>query len=502
MSIHVVYLSYYNESAHYDFEMLESFLGSYENRSAGIEHSLTIIAKNWTDKDQYENLCKRAKQVGARVIDLPDDGWDFGAYFGAANILEDEYLFFIGSSSFICSDNWLSLSYGAFESDESVQLVGPMGSWGDLKKERFPNYHIRTCCFMIKRELFLEFASAHKFPVTKEDTYELEHGENSLTKFVLNKGYKAVVVNSDGQMFLPELWPFSSTYRAPWGMKSLLIDVHGVFYYDQVDNDKRFLERAAWGWSLKDTQIKIFVAHHKPAILLESDVFQPIFNGSNTFKTSEYGLRDNFGINIAEKNERYRQLTGHYFLWKNILPYIENEYIGFFHYNKFLDFNISLEDAPPFAKVNLDQFTKMCADYSEENIMKCVQGFDVVLPRKSARKKDQTQNSDLVLNIISENCPEYTESAKKVLSSDEFYAHLIFVMKRELVCEYMQWLFPLLESAEQKLDVNSYDIVDIAENSFNIWLTHNIEAKALKVFETTSVQVDGMLKQQAAPTLF
>jgi len=184
------------------------------------------------------------------------------------------------------------------------------------------------------------------------------------------------------------------------------------------------------------------------------------------------------------------------------LPYIENEYIGFCDYNRFLDFNISLEDKGSFISTNLEQFAKMCANYSEENIMKCVQSFDVVLPQKSARKPESMQSSDLLIDIIAENYPEYSAATKKVLSSDEIYAHLVFVMKRELVCEYMEWIFPILEAVEQKINVNSCDLVDIAEISFNIWLTHNIEAKNLKVSETTSVLVDGMLKQQTAPSLF
>lgn len=57
---------------------------------------------------------------------------------------------------------------------------------------------------MVTREIFLEYASKQKFPETKADTWELEHGPNSFTWFVLKRGYDAVVVNSDGEVFAPE----------------------------------------------------------------------------------------------------------------------------------------------------------------------------------------------------------------------------------------------------------------------------------------------------------
>jgi len=501
MTINVVYLSYFSSSPQYGLEALENFLESYKNKEAGIEHSLTILAKNWTDKISYEKLCNLAEECGARVIDLPDDGWDFGAYFRAAKILNDDYLFFIGTACIIYADNWLLNSYNAFKNDESVQLVGAMGSYGyikDVEAEVFPNFHIRTCAFMMKRELFLEYVSTQKFPETKEDTYQIEHGENSLTKFVLNKGYDAVVVNCDGEVFSAPSWVFSETYRSPGKMKSIIVDKHSYFYYTSDDTIRGLLERAAWGWNLMDTKIKIFVSYHKLAPRLESEVFQPIFNGADEAKNNIFALKDNIGINISEKNHSYHELTGHYWIWKNILPYINTLYIGFSQYHRFLDFNLSLDNSTLFSRVQIEEFTEMCAKYSEENIMKCVQDFDVVLPQKGALQSSVAEtflqifsqkDLDLISEIIEENYPQYSKVIKKVLSEKSLYTNLVFIMKRELLSEYMEWLFNILPSLETKI---SCKISDVAEILFNIWLNHNIEVKQLRIKETSSIFIEGI----------
>ena len=50
---------------------------------------------------------------------------------------------------------------------------------------------------------------------------------------------------------------------------------------------------------------------------------------------SEKFQRDNFGENISEKNPFYGEYTFHYWLWKNELDNLKEEWIGFCQYRKF-----------------------------------------------------------------------------------------------------------------------------------------------------------------------
>lgn len=505
MTVDVVYLAYYNKEIKYDIKIVKRFLDSYKALPAGKEHSLVVIAKNWTDKKAYEELQILVKSHGGRIIDLPDDGYDFGAYFRVSKMLKSEYVLFLGSSIEIAFKDWLLKLYRAFESDESFQLVGAMGSWGDSKRETFPNYHVRTCSFMIKRELFLEYASTQTFPTTKEDTYEMEHGKTSLTNFIFNKGFNAVIVNCDGNIFMPDEWAFSQTFRSPhW--KSLFADKQSLFYLTLDEQNRASAEIAVWGQNLKDTKTKIFTSFHKIAPILVSEVFQPIFSGIIDFKMELRVLRDGTLQNIADKNGYYGELTKHYWVWKNYLSQTSSEYIGFCHYKRYLDFNLTEGINNPFETKFILDFNSIFDKYTDEAIYEKIKNYDAVVPKKyiggksiydlyldSSPKKD----IDLALGILQQLYPEYVPSAQKVLSGNELYACLVFVMKKELVNEYMSWMFNILFALEEKTtwekDLDEYGIkipVNIAEVFFNIWLAHNIETKNLQTLETTSILVD------------
>ena len=59
----------------------------------------------------------------------------------------------------------------------------------------------------------------------------------------------------------------------------------------------------------------------------------PVGLGEKHF--SKDWLTDKSGINISEKNKYYGEYTFHYWLWKNYLEKMDNEWIGFCQYRKF-----------------------------------------------------------------------------------------------------------------------------------------------------------------------
>ncbi|MDD3419001.1 MAG: hypothetical protein PHE78_00205 [Candidatus Gastranaerophilales bacterium] len=285
--IEVVYLS---RGSDYGLSAFLEFLDAYKKYSAGVEHKLTVIAKGWENKkEEYERLTFLSKENGINIFDLSDDGLDLGAYIRFAKISESDNLFFFSTSTVINANNWLLFFYNVIKNKHRNKylLLGPNGSWESpaennmlllknilfkkisiLKKLRriiklllnptnivyfkssylnFPNYHIRTNCFLVDRKIFLKYAESIKFPSSKADTYAMEHGNKSLTKWFLNKGYNVGVINSDGELFPPEKWDKSGTFRTPDGCKSITQDKHSKIYYNATLLQKRTLEKAAWG---------------------------------------------------------------------------------------------------------------------------------------------------------------------------------------------------------------------------------------------------------------
>lgn len=518
--IDVVYLAYSNEQIGYGIEIVEKFLNTYKSHSAGIEHNLVFIAKNWTNKVLYDKLCDLAKENNIKIIDLPDDGLDFGAYFRVSKILQSEYVFFLGSNTEIISDNWLLYSYKAFENDKAVQLVGPMGSWDKGLLGLFPNYHIRTCFFMINRKIFLEYAATQKFPQTKDDTWKLEHGEQSLTKFIFDKGYKAVVVNSDGEIFTRENWISSKTYTSPDECKSMMMDKWSKRYYSVSEEEKIVLEALVWGKNLTkypknlvnnfSEKINIFTPYVDIKQVFTTNVFHPLFLLGETIKLDTEAFQDNTGINIANKNKTHGELTGYYWIWKNYLATTNVEYIGFCQFQRFLDFNISNVNPSPFRPIFIRDFKKVFEEYTEENILNCIQGYDVILPEKTYfdvslyeeylknhskgdLKGDSKEDIEKALGVIKEIYPEYFDTAKEFMSGKSMYIAGSFVMKKELLNEFIEWLFNILPIVEEKIGLMKYfkykDLLGSifgVERFFNIWLMYNIKTKNLKVKSTTS----------------
>ncbi|MDD3436125.1 MAG: DUF4422 domain-containing protein [Candidatus Gastranaerophilales bacterium] len=253
---------------------------------------------------------------------------------------------------------------------------------------------------------------------------------------------------------------------------------------------------------------KIFVGYYKPNFIFKSDVFQPILTSdANEDWDCDDLIKDKTGINIADKNKYYGELSGHYWVWKNFLPTTDVDYIGFCHYRRFLDFGITPTPKVPFKPMFEKEFKKTFKKYTEKKITECIDGYDIILPYKMTFKSilysqylkwHPQDEMNFALNIIRDNYPEYIEAAKTVMGSKKMYICLNFIMKKELFNEYMEWMFGIFTELENRTDVTKY--VDyaqvrtpafIAERFFNIWLEHVVKTRNLKVLETTSVFILG-----------
>ena len=87
-----------------------------------------------------------------------------------------------------------------------------------------------------------------------------------------------------------------------------------------------------------------------------------------------------------------------------------------------------------------------------------------------------------MMEAISKLYPEYLKAADKVQNGIYYYAYNMFIAKREIVCEYCEWLFSILGYCEKRINVKE-DIYQnrfagfLAERLFTIFLTHNKQYK-------------------------
>lgn len=525
--IDVVYLAYFNPEKSFTIDAVKTFLATYTLHKAGIEHNLVIAAKNWIDPDQYNQLKELAEENNAKLFDLPDDGFDFGTYIRVSRLLDGKYAFYTGARTKILSDDWLLKLYTSFKHNKDVKLAGPMGSWESGVTNKFPNPHIRTCSFMIERELFLEYASTMPFPQTKLDTYEMEHGENNLTNFVVNKGFKAVVVNSDGNIFSLEEAINSQTYITPDATKSMFFDKWSERYHSFAEPMKAGTELTVWGKVFTklptdgnnnlSSDINIFIIYDKVNLFLYSNVFRPIFNSDIYDRQDTEFMNAGTEINIADKRKNYGSLCTYYWIWKNYLPKTNVKYLGFTNKLEFLDFNISNVSFKPARPMLAVEFLHVFKSYSAENIMSRINDYDIILAEKTQLNTSvyeqyinnhPQEDIDLALETIKDLYPEYEPSAKEVMQSSCVYTFKSFIMKKELMNEYFEWLFNILTKVEGKSTWKDYiqkneieTPVFLAERLLNIWIEHKFKNKGTKILNTTSLLLYDDLKEYIIETI-
>ena len=190
---------------------------------AGVEHDVIIVWKNFTDSDHPDVSGKS----DIHHVVVSDWGRDIDAYFKVSRMFDHDAFVFLNSWSEINSDDWLKTMCDAMR--DGVGLVGAFSSleshrrniinklrkvWGQspiwekvflsihagyrwlrvgIHVSPYPNFHVRTNGFMIRREVMMQI---HK-PVIfdKLGAWKFESGYNGMTRRVLDKGYEVVCLD-------------------------------------------------------------------------------------------------------------------------------------------------------------------------------------------------------------------------------------------------------------------------------------------------------------------
>src|SRR5581483_7525301 len=92
------------------------------------------------------------------------------------------------------------------------QLTAPGKVFANYRQfPGFPNPHIRTSGFMLRRARLMPFQPADI--KTKMDAIAFESGDNGLTAQLRRAGLAALVCTKDGRGFDVRDWPRSGTFR-------------------------------------------------------------------------------------------------------------------------------------------------------------------------------------------------------------------------------------------------------------------------------------------------
>lgn len=231
------------------------------------------------------------------------------------------------------------------------------------------------------------------------------------------------------------------------------------------------------------SDIKLFVCCHQAGQSVPNHpLLYPIQVGAALAERHFPGfLHDDEGENISTKNRSYCELTAHYWAWKNMTA----DYYGFFHYRRYL-YPGGEHSRPYRLESTLDEHTLQRLHFQQ--FADTVEGWDCLVPIRenmyipvrehyATAPHHRAKDLELVCQIVRERYPQYVDGMQEYLSSTLCYFGNIFVMRREMLEDYCQWLFSILEEFDRRADVSGYTPQEarvdgyLAERLLGVYLT-------------------------------
>lgn len=244
------------------------FIESYREHPAGAAHDLLLLYKGFARGADVSAYRAAMEGLGFQELHVSDNGFDLGAYFKAARALPHEFVCFVNSFSQIAAAGWLG-HLRRHAAPPHVGAVGAGGSWGSLLtiepnwplnhrplrdlvlwRRRlyfapFPNPHLRTNGFLIRRSVFLGLREP-RFR-SKIDALRFESGRRGFTKQLLQGGHDVFVVGRDGEAYAPAEWAESNTFWQGDQQNLLVYDNRSADYAKGDDGYRDFAASFAWG---------------------------------------------------------------------------------------------------------------------------------------------------------------------------------------------------------------------------------------------------------------
>jgi hypothetical protein len=252
------------------------FVDSYLKHPAGCDHRLFFLLKGFPQELPRELAAILDRVPHVRMV-CPDRGYDIGSYYHAAERTMESLVMFLNSFSIIQGDLWLLKLAQAYRVS-GTGLVGASGSWESLASTRldapicggmqpirrrfarlwawmvglplwmsipaFPNPHVRTNAFLMAREDFL--AARPPRIHFKFQAWLFESGRVSMTRSILRRGLRVVVVGRDGTEYGMEDWSKSRTFWQDEQENLLIHDNQSMAYARADAYGRARLCRAAW----------------------------------------------------------------------------------------------------------------------------------------------------------------------------------------------------------------------------------------------------------------
>lgn len=239
-------------------------------------------------------------------------------------------------------------------------------------------------------------------------------------------------------------------------------------YYDAIDiyPSLHKLKKGTDGAALNVLTVKFYKDVALQGQNAMSEWAVPIQVGVELTDIRVADILDNVGENISLKNVNYCELTALYWMWKNQLldkAIDKADYYGLFHYRRMLD-------------------------VSDEDILRLKENdVDVILPFPMLHEPNALEHHtrylreadwEAMLTALQELQPEYAKAIPEIFSKPYLYNYNMIIAKADVLADYCEWLFPILERTEELSDPKGWERADryigyLAENLETLYFMYN-----------------------------
>lgn len=232
--------------------------------------------------------------------------------------------------------------------------------------------------------------------------------------------------------------------------------------------------------------VKIIVCCHKPDLHPTQEPYLPLHVGK-ALHDNDLGLpADNTGDNISHKNNSYCELTGIYWAWKNLKNV---DVIGLCHYRRYFDFHHTIRWPHAIKHILTKDFHNTDLSLPQQLVDNLEDGQAIVpaawnfVSAVGADYNLHHHSDDLrvLTSIVANTQPEHIRRAyyRMLYMDTQLCPCNMFLLTWHDFDRYCNWLFPLLQQVEQRIDITHYSTFQqriygfMAELLFNVWLKAN-----------------------------
>jgi Fe-S cluster biosynthesis and repair protein YggX len=222
---------------------------------------------------------------------------------------------------------------------------------------------------------------------------------------------------------------------------------------------------------------RIYVITHKKFQAPQEDGYIPLQVGRALGEDLGY-LGDDTGDNISAKNKSFCELTGVYWIWKNV----SCDIVGICHYRRF--------------------FVKDKTLLSQKQIEEILQTYDAITVHSGLTPCENLwihygechyeKDLQVVRDIIQEKYPDYLDAFDLSMHCNLLSLGNMIITRKDTFDRYCAWLFDILFEAEQRIDISAYDDRQkrifgfLSERLMRVWLSN----QTLKIHEEDLFMVE------------